>query len=417
VTLNAKVAGAWVEPEDLYAHEAGGWKLAKYAYGNQGGTWTETYRINPTDPNFRDSVFSGNVVAVAAQPDGKIIVGGDITAYKGVACHGVVRLNVDGSLDTVFSDNLGPTIGFNTISPGSSGRITLQPDGKILIAGGFTTWDGRPRDGLIRLNSDGSEDTTFTANSNIANNCFAGAVRGTVLQSDNKILVYGIFTSYTDTSSTQRSFSIIRLNADGTFDSSFPNVPAQDKLISFVGQIAVRDDDKIVVVGGFSSILNVPINKIALLNADGSFNYDFKTAIGTGFSYNFNVEPVGVSIQPDGKIIVSGKMVSFNGVSIARVTRLSQDGYLDSDFNDNVKNIPVLNDANYFYWESLVQSSGKIVLMTPYSNTDFIRLDSEGNRDDYNFNDLFAAGRHSQAAETLDGRLALIGNFVVTKAI
>ena len=50
-------------------------------------------------------------------------------------------------------------------------------------------------------------------------------------------------------------------------------------------------------------------------------------------------------------------------------------------------------------------------------DTDFIRLDSEGNRDDYNFNDLFAAGRHSQAAETLDGRLALIGNFVVTKAI
>lgn len=92
------------------------------------------------DPKFVvGSGFDNNVFAMAIQINGKVIVGGHFTTYKGVACPTrLVRLNLDGSLDTTFN-NGGGTRGFN----GLVDSIAIQPDGKIIVGGnGFSTYNG-----------------------------------------------------------------------------------------------------------------------------------------------------------------------------------------------------------------------------------------------------------------------------------
>ena len=87
------------------------------------------------------------------QSDGKIIIGGSFTSYDGIGRNSIARLNADGSLDIGFN----PGTGAN--NPVHS--ITLQPDGKIIIGGDFTNYNGTGRNRVARLNTDGSLDTGF----------------------------------------------------------------------------------------------------------------------------------------------------------------------------------------------------------------------------------------------------------------
>src|SRR5690606_18736337 len=80
--------------------------------------------------------FTGDVHVVAVQPDGKILVGGAMTAYKGVACGRLVRLNTDGTLDGTFQFPWQGALS-GSFNPGSVHAISLLADGKILIAGGM----------------------------------------------------------------------------------------------------------------------------------------------------------------------------------------------------------------------------------------------------------------------------------------
>src|SRR5690606_39126076 len=100
----------------------------------------------------------------AVQPDGKILVGGDITNYNGFSywtngspIFGIVRLNPDGAIDFPFS----VATGFGTMGQAVK-SIALQPDGKILLAGAFQSFNGNnDYHYLVRLNPEGTIDTTF----------------------------------------------------------------------------------------------------------------------------------------------------------------------------------------------------------------------------------------------------------------
>jgi uncharacterized delta-60 repeat protein len=126
-------------------------------------------------------------------------LGGVFISYNGVASSRIIRLNSDGSKDTSFVIGTG----FNT---GGVYSIAVQTNGKILVGGSFTSYNGVESNKIIQLNSDGSKDTSFVIGTG-----FNTTVNSIVLQSDGKILLGGVFISYNGVASNR----IIRLKSDG----------------------------------------------------------------------------------------------------------------------------------------------------------------------------------------------------------
>ena len=128
-----------------------------------GGSFSALRRLNADgtrDNSFNVSV-GGYLYCMALQPDGKIIVGGGFTTLAGLARTNIARLNVDGTLDTSFNSialgQINSTWGSGVIA------LAMQPDGKILVGGNFAMLGGRLHQGLGRLNTNGTLDTNFTA--------------------------------------------------------------------------------------------------------------------------------------------------------------------------------------------------------------------------------------------------------------
>ncbi len=172
------------------------------------------------------------------------------------------RLNTDGTIDSTFDVGTG----FNNTVFG----ITVQPNGKILVVGSFTNYNGITANRIIRLNSNGSIDPTFIIS--------AGAnatVNSATLQTDGKIVIVGDFVTYNGTSTNR----IARLNADGSIDPTFVSPGAN----SIVYSCAVQPDGKIVVVGNFTLLAGNPRNRIVRLNTNGSIDANLTT--GTGANY------------------------------------------------------------------------------------------------------------------------------------
>ena len=118
------------------------------------------------------------VYATAAQPDGKILIGGLFSTVLGVTRNNIARLNTDGTLDTAFNPN----------ADGVVFSIAVQPDGKILVGGGFTVIGGQTRNSIARLDATTGAADAFDPNPN------AGVV-SIAVQADGKILVGGHFMS------------------------------------------------------------------------------------------------------------------------------------------------------------------------------------------------------------------------------
>ena len=212
------------------------------------------------DTSFQDPQTSGSdpfnnyVSSLALQPDGKILIGGIFVTVGGQFQNYLARLNADGSLDTSFSPQLG-----NSVT-----AITLQADGKILIAGYFTTINGISRGRMARLNSDGSLDSSFQ-DPNLIYPGPSGASVGTiVVQPDGKILIGGYFTSVAGQS---RQFGA-RLNSDGTLDTGFGLSVTGGP----VSQVVMQPYGKILLCGFFSQVNGSPQIALARVNTDGSLD-------------------------------------------------------------------------------------------------------------------------------------------------
>ncbi|MBK8947531.1 MAG: hypothetical protein IPM68_01315 [Flavobacteriales bacterium] len=245
------------------------------------------------------------VSAVIVQPDGQILIGGDFTTYNGTPISRIARLNTDGSLDLSFNPGTG--------ADDRVRAITLQPDGKILIGGGFTTYNGTPINHIGRLNADGSLDVTFTPG--------AGAsswVRSTALQPDGKILIGGYFDSYNGTPRSR----FARLNADGSLDTSFDPGTAVN---GFVYSVFFQPDGRILIGGFFSTYDGMWRENLARVNSDGSLDLSFDPGAGADDAV------WGFDLQPDGGILVGDEFISYDGTGRNRVARLNGDIGTSSD--------------------------------------------------------------------------------------
>jgi uncharacterized delta-60 repeat protein len=271
-------------------------------------------RLNPdltleSTTTFDTGSGAGNpVMAVAVQPDHRILIAGQFSLVKGQTRTRVARLLPDGSLESTATFNVGG-------GPNNTVRaIALQPDGKILIAGDFSNVGGisNPRGRIARLNPDGTLDTTFLpgTGANSAVHCLA-------LQADGRILMGGNFTTYNGES---RSY-LARLMPDGALDSTF--LPEVDGRVSCV---AVQPDGKIILGGLFTSVNNEPRACVARLLADGSLENPagFDTGIGA------DGEVTSIVLQADGSMLLGGAFTLFNDEPRAGIVRLYPNGTIES---------------------------------------------------------------------------------------
>jgi uncharacterized delta-60 repeat protein len=127
---------------------------------------------------------NSSILSIVLQSDGKIMIGGSFTSYNGTSRNYIARLNADGSLDTFFN----PAIGANN----SVRSIVPQPDGKILIGGDFTTYNATSRNRIARIKSDANLDEFFNPAGIAADN----VVNSIILQPNDRILIGGRFISY-----------------------------------------------------------------------------------------------------------------------------------------------------------------------------------------------------------------------------
>jgi uncharacterized delta-60 repeat protein len=332
----------------------------------------------------------------AIQPDGKILVGGDYEKVNGIPHIGLVRLNPDGTLDSTF--NMGGSGPNDDVS-----EIVILSDGKILIGGSFTTYNGTTRSRLARLNADGTLDTAFNADGAGVNGSSA-RVTSIVIQSDGKIVVGGQgIRGYNEIITRE----ILRINPDGSFDSSFISGYAH---LCGVEQIAVLPDGKIVIVTDNVDDYNaVRVTNMIRVNSNGALDFIYPDIADS----NFIPSIYTVAVQPDGKIVIGGVFQTVGDVSRNNFARFNIDGTLDSTF---VPPLPTNSFPNAEYLG--VQSDGKILAAGSFYWSDgfqrpIIRLNPNGSLDD-TFPLIRADSQGYHVTLQPDGKVILSGFFTQT---
>ena len=196
----------------------------------------------------------------------------------------MARLNSDGTLDTSFNSE---GTGAGTVVNG----VAVQPDGKILIVGNFTSYNGTTRNRVARLNSDGTLDTSFNPGTG------AGAVvNAVVVQDDGKVIIGGDFVSVNGVARVR----VARLNTDGSVDTSYGSTVGASAVVN---ALALQSDGKLIIGGSFASYNGLPRNRIARLSKDGQRldeSGSFQLALTPGGPpIDLTSDGVNVSYVPD----------------------------------------------------------------------------------------------------------------------
>lgn len=262
-----------------------------------------------------------------------------------------------GPLDPGFDPGVGTGAGSTLTS------IALQPDGKVLIGGTFTQYRSVARRGIARLNSDGTLDTSFDPGAD-----FNGATVDHILPlPDGKVLICGELSFL---NGTMRR-GVARLNSDGSRDTGFDTGA---DFGSYAPRAVVQPDGQVIVPGysfGEGGALTVHLARLA---GDGHVDTTFHTGAG------FDDVPLGLVLQPDGKVVVHGMFQAFNGVPCGRIARLNSDGTLDTSFHPGTGFAGDINAVT-------LQPDGRILVAGVLDSLDgvpcgrIVRLNSDGGRD------------------------------------
>src|ERR1051325_8868334 len=327
------------------------------------------------------SVANREVYSIVAQPDGKILIGGNFTNVNGTNWNRIARLNTDGSLDTTFNPGAG--------ADGIVVAIVVQTNGRVLVGGSFTNINGTNWNRIARLNADGSLDATFSPGTG-ANSY----VESVAVQADGRILVGGNFTTINGTNRNR----IARLNRDGSLDTTFgPGVGANGTVHSVV----VQTNAKVLLGGTFSSINGTSRVGIARLNQDGSLDSTFVPDDGWGL--------YSIAVQPDGKVVVGG-----SGYHTNIVGRRNADGTRDTTFGP----VDIVGYEYNEVWAVGLQTDGKVVIgrlfFTSINGTNrnqFARLNANGSVDTTFDPGTGPSGSIYAIAMQRDGNVAVAGVF------
>jgi uncharacterized delta-60 repeat protein len=318
------------------------------------------------NPNADNQVYVATV-----QPDGKILIGGRFTTLSPngggpITRNYMARLNPDGTLDAAFNPN----------ANGEVHVIVLQPDGKILVGGYFTNIGGQPRNHIARLNPTTGAADSFDPDA-------SDPVTSIAVQVDGNVIAGGWFK----TIGGQPRNYIARLNATtGVPDSFDPNAFGE------VFSLAVQQDGKILVGGTFSRIGGQPRSSIARL--------DPTTGLADSFNPNGEFFVLSILVQPDGKILVGG----FFGMARLDPATGAPDSF-DSQANGSVDSLALQGDGKILVCGSFTTIGGQ-------PRNGIARLDpSSASADSFDPN---AAGTNSSVysiATQADGKILAVGSF------
>lgn len=273
-----------------------------------------------------------SVLAIVAQTDQRVLIGGKFTVVNGLNRNFLARLNLNGSTDSTFNPGSGPD---NSVF--SLVETFVGGERKLLLGGAFNTFNSLSSPCVARLNDNGSLDAAFTVGAGANGTVFAVAVQG-----DGRILIGGDFTAYNNIARSH----IARLNADGSLDMTFD--PAGGPNAS-VRAIAIQPDGNILIGGLFTAVRGQPLNRVARLLPNATLDSAFNPGSGADDIVST------ITLQPDTRIILGGQFSRFNGVTRNRLTRLNADGSVDTMINFGT-------GANSFVAATLVQADSRIVI-------------------------------------------------------
>lgn len=346
------------------------------------------------DPTFTAVPTDSQIGCVALQTDGKILLGGYFKEYAGVMKNSFTRLNSDGTPDTSFNLNTGLNDAVFSIAP--------LDNGKTLIGGSFTRFQGEPQHGIIRLNYTGSKDASFNIGTG-----FNNTVKKIIAQPDGKILVRGDFTEYNGASANQ----IVRLNSDGSIDNSFSTGAGFN---NYVQTIALQPDGKLLVGGRFTEYNGQPQAFCVRLNADGSKDSSFEVddAFGDRVTH--------VELQADEKIFVAGNFTTFNGEDQQFLISLNPDGSKDTSFDvgSSFGSYVTIDYPTDIILDVAIQEDGKILIV---SNSNWyqdqgvgmpLRINADASVDeDFESGVIFSHGWATTIAVQTDGKILVGGTY------
>ncbi|HMS41623.1 MAG TPA: delta-60 repeat domain-containing protein, partial [Pyrinomonadaceae bacterium] len=254
------------------------------------------------DTNFATNIGTGagacsgcGAFGIAVQQDGKIVIGGAFTDFNGTAQNMLARLNSTGTLDAAFTSSVSNNSGLET--------VVIQPDGQIIVAGGQTLFnDGTTtRNNVARLNpATGSIDATFSIGTGVN-----GGLPSIFLQTNGKILLGGGFTSINN----KARLSLVRLETNGDLETNFTPVVGTTGTVK---AIAVQPDNKIIIGGDFYGANDTLRPRLTRLNPDGTTDLTFNPGAEVVLA---DSEVTAIAIQTDGKILIGGTFISYGGVA------------------------------------------------------------------------------------------------------
>lgn len=279
---------------------------------------------------------SAEIYDVHVDANGKILIAGEFYTFSGVNRKGIARLNSNGSVDYSFN----PGSGFHVTDATGVSCMEVQSDGKILVGGWFTHFNGSSQNGFIRLNTNGSKDITMTGGGISG---WEPEVRAIQQQADGKILVGGKFSSVNG--SVSGGFA--RLFPNGNPDVQFnQNVVAQGGL-GIMSIIELQSDQKIILwAGGSYGAQSVDglirIDSSAFLDTTFRFNHDL------GLVYTVNVSITDVHVRPNNELIVAGDFTKIQGYRKFGIVKLHDNGNVDTEFARSTGPCSISDGSNLY---------------------------------------------------------------------
>jgi uncharacterized delta-60 repeat protein/uncharacterized repeat protein (TIGR01451 family) len=311
--------------------------------------------FNPIDDRSHGDMsgYNSYVDDIAIQNDGKMIVVGNFTTYNGYDYNRIVRIHPDGSIDTTF--NVGS--GFDAFVS----EVAIQSSGKIIVVGNFTQYNGMSSGCVVRLFPDGSIDNSFNVGTGTT-----GVIKSMDIDPNGNIFLGGSMSSFNLIPVTD----IVKLDSEGNYDSSFDVVGDFGGGSSLIG-IHFLSNNKLIAYGQFDDYDLSGLNCIVRLNSDGSLDTSFDTGIDPGWG----VTSLYVDTNSDLYIAGSYQSVSGNS-SIHHLARFGANGTHDPTFvvypavNNSSRVLTKINNKIFYEGDYGLEQrdlSGTVLFTNPFT--------------------------------------------------
>ncbi|MFN0274870.1 MAG: T9SS type A sorting domain-containing protein, partial [Chitinophagales bacterium] len=349
--------------------------------------------VDPAFNTYFSSSSNDEVYDLELQDDGKILVSGIFTKYNGdLSFEDFIRLNTDGTLDYTMA------LTFNE----SINESQIWNDDKIFVKGGFETLNGNAVKYISALNSDGTTYTSFNAGTSLSTIGLGYSTIGFDML-DRVYIGFGGTNDYNGST----IYSIGRINTDGTLDESFHpsgEGPISSEYGTALLDVVTFNSGNIAYVGNFYKFDTKLHNNIVLIDSIGNLSPLMPTDKG------FDAPVYETAIQSDGKIISVGAFKKYGDITTNGIARINTDGTLDATFVASISGAQTL----------AIQSDGKILVGGKFSNVngtsknDLVRLNSDGTIDaTFSSGSGVTGGDNSITAIKIlsDGKLLAAGSF------